>query len=276
MHDGSHDEGRFTFRGSHDRPLDVCYYRPTSHNPDRPALFVLHGAERNARDYVEPWIEEADRVGCLVIAPEFSARNYPRVRRYNLGGVLDDSDRVTDRAEWTYAVIEQLFDHIRVMTGNTRPSYVLYGHSAGAQFAHRALLLGCLTRASRVVAANAGWYTLASFSQRFPYGLDGLDVENHLSNAFGKPLRIVLGEEDTGAGKHLRQTRRANLQGQNRLERGKHAYAVAEEEARRSGSAFAWSLQTVPHAGHESAAIVPAVAGWLLDDESPASHSRVS
>ena len=56
--------------------------------------------------------------------------------------------------------IEHLFDYIRTKSGATRNTYLLDGHSAGAQFVHRIVTLLPDARYSRAVAANAGLYIM--------------------------------------------------------------------------------------------------------------------
>ena len=64
--------------------------------------------------------------------------------------------RESDREKWAFSTIEHLFDEMRV----DQASYVLFGHSAGGQFAHRMALFRPDSRASVIVAANPGWYTM--------------------------------------------------------------------------------------------------------------------
>ena len=45
----------------------------------------------------------------------------------------------------------------------------MFGHSAGAQFTHRYMLLSKDKRISNAVVANAGWYTFIN-NAKFPYG----------------------------------------------------------------------------------------------------------
>ena len=54
------------------------------------------------------------------------------------------------------------------MNGNTSADYYLFGHSAGAQFVHRLLLMVPDGRYAALVAANAGWYTVPDKSIDYP------------------------------------------------------------------------------------------------------------
>ncbi|MBU0717433.1 MAG: hypothetical protein KJ749_04220 [Planctomycetes bacterium] len=256
--------GRLTFQGPRDKPVAVWYHRPTTYSLEGPILFILHGAKRNGRECLEHWVRESEKRGALAVAPEFRSRHYPGVYGYNLGGVLSENGDIRSRSDWSYWTLERLFDAILIATGSRASYYLAYGHSAGAQFLCRALLLGCLCRVERVVAANAGWYTLPSFSSDFPYGLRGLEERDYRRQAFRKHLLILLGEEDNVPDKNFRQMPQAMEQGRNRLERGKYAYSVGAETAGIMGESFNWSLRSLPNIGHHSPSMVPTAADWLF------------
>src|SRR5690349_19197765 len=116
-------------KGRADRPMRVYTYRSRKCDSACPMVFVLHGAKRNASEYRDYWVALADHYNFLVIAPEFSQRNWPKAEGYNLGDVGESKDR----DKWAFAAIEHLFDEMR----DGQQSYVLWGHSAGAQFAQR-------------------------------------------------------------------------------------------------------------------------------------------
>lgn len=257
-------KGQFTIHDPRDRPFTVWYHRPESYRPDSSVLFVLHGVKRNAMDYLEFWSAETESRGVLTFAPEFCSKHYPGAFGYNLGNVLSEDEVVLPRCEWSYSVIEYLFDLVRSSTESGPSSYLAFGHSAGAQFLYRAVLLGCLRRVERAVAANAGWYTLPLFSREFPYGMARLDQDCR-GQAFQKSLLLLLGEQDTFADKNLRQTQEAMEQGENRLERGKHAYQTGRAVAREIGEPFEWELQTLPNVAHHVRQVVPAAATWLFE-----------
>jgi hypothetical protein len=121
----------------------------------------------------------------------------------------EDPSRPNPREVWSFSVIERIFGAIKSVGKLNAAGYVLFGHSAGAQFVHR--LIAFASRASangteqghllRAVAANAGSYTLPTFEERFPFGFGGLEAlfsQEDLSAFVSAPLTVLLGQEDTG------------------------------------------------------------------------------
>ena len=244
---------------------DVPFYRPARFDHEAPILFVMHGTKRNAADYRDTWIPAADRYGCLLLCPEFPRERFPSTA-FQLGGLVDRHRAPRPRSAWTFDVVERLFDLVRDVTGNTSAGYHLYGHSAGAQFVHRLVLFLPEARYVTAVAANAGYYTMPTFADTFPYGLGQTDVTPEaLGAALARRLVVLLGGEDTDADDpHLRNTRRARQQGPNRLERGRAFHAAAYSEAHRLGLPSAWDLVTVSGAAHLDADMMPTAAQLLF------------
>jgi len=155
-----------------------------------------------------------------------------------------------------------MFGAIKSVGKLNAAGYVLFGHSAGAQFVHR--LLAFSSRASangteqghllRAVAANAGSYTLPTFEERFPFGFGGLEAlfsQEDLSAFVSAPLTVLLGQEDTDPNhKHLPTDEAAQRQGTHRLARGHFFFNAALDPARTLETSCGWSLQTVPGVGH--------------------------
>jgi poly(3-hydroxybutyrate) depolymerase len=261
--------GRFVFdggRAAKNESIPVWTYRPTRYAKDSPIVFVLHGIHREAYVYRDEWARYAESRNFLLVAPEFSAKAFPGVT-YPQGGMFDVSARPVDRRAWGYTVIEALFDRIRSMTGNTSADYLLYGHSAGAQFIHRMVLFMPGARVRRAVAANSGYYTFPMESEEFPYGLRKSPASAaKVAAAFRKDLVILLGEEDTsGTGPDFNKSPGAMRQGRCRLDRGKNFFAVAKAEAERRKVPFSWSLRTVPGVGHSNAKMAVAAVQALFE-----------
>lgn len=245
--------------------LDVRFHRPARFGSDSPILFVMHGTKRNAADYRNTWVPVAERHGCLLVCPEFPRANF-RHGAYQFGAIVDAAGASRPRAAWTFEVVERLFDLVRDATGNASAGYYIYGHSAGGQFVHRLTLFLPEARYIAAAAANAGWYTMPTFREDFPYGLAGTSGSAEaLGTALTRRLIVLVGAEDVAADDpHLRNSRRARRQGENRRERGYAFHAAARAEAHRLGVKPAWELVTVPGAAHSDAEMMPAAAAALF------------
>lgn len=231
-----------------------------------PLVVSLHGLNRNAEAARDNWVAAAERYGLLVAAPHFDKERFP-TRLFQQGGVRDQPDR----SKWLYAVIERFFDRALQSGRVAGTSYVLFGHSAGAQFVHRMAILMPEARFSTAVSANAGYYTLPAGKEAaggfsFPYSLDGTPVtETDLKAAFAKPLLVMLGDRDTDPDHpQLNRSRGAEAQGANRFARGQNFMAVAGAEARRLGVESRWREITVPGAAHEQRKMADAAAEALF------------
>jgi pimeloyl-ACP methyl ester carboxylesterase len=249
-------------RGQADRPLRVYTYRPRQCDSKCPIVFAMHGKSRKASAMRDHWELPADRYGFMVIAPEFSDKHWPDAADYNLGGVGDDKNR----EKWAYSMVEHLFDEMR----DGQKDYAIFGHSAGAQFAHRLLVLLPENRVSVAIAANAGWYLMPEWrkekaSHKYPHSLvDSPAGEAELRRALQKRMVVLLGEKDVNAqDADLDQSDGSKKQGENRLERGESFFGAATTAARDLGVKLAWELSYVPGAGHDSAAMSKAAADFV-------------
>ena len=137
-------------KGRPDRPVKVYTYRPRQCDSTCPIVFVMHGVKRDASNYRTHWELAADRWGFIVIAPEMIS--WPKAAAYNLGDVTEQADR----EKWAFSFIEHLFDEVR----DGQKTYRIFGHGAGAQFVQRMAMFLPENRASVMIAANPGWYTM--------------------------------------------------------------------------------------------------------------------
>lgn len=254
--------------------VKVWYYQPADAGADLPVVIVMHGHLRNADVYLEDWSQLAAQHRFLLVAPEFSEAEFPGARGYNLGNEPGPGGRPRPRDEWAFNMIEPIFDAVRQRTGNRSERYALFGHSAGAQFVHRFLFFVPRARVTRVVAANAGWYTLPDFAVPFPYGLEGTPVtEADLKVALGRRFTILLGDADTDPhARDLRRTREAMAQGANRLARGQNFFRHAQAAAAAGGVPLGWSLATAPGVSHSDQHIAPFAVPLLLPAPTTPQH----
>ena len=240
--------------GTQAKPMRVHLYRPRQWTVKDRILFVMHGRQRDGARYRDQWIAEADRYDFLIVVPEFDESNFPGTASYNWGNVVDKAGKPLPPAAWSFGVIDTVFAAVRQRTGASRQKYALYGHSAGAQFTHRLLLLSKSRDAAVIVTANSGSYTMPIPGVGFPFGLAGIAVNDFdLRRAFARPVVVLLGEADTDANaKSLPRQPGAVAQGPNRLARGERFFATARARAAALRTSFYWQLATVPGVGHSN------------------------
>ena len=249
-----------------DKPIRVWYYSPSNRPDTLPILMMMHGAERNASAYLDQWIPVANLYGYVIVAPEFSKEDYAGASRYNQGNVFSEkASNFSNKDVWTFSVIEPLFDYVKNETHNFYPSYYLSGHSAGAQFVHRFLYFVPENRASKVMMANSGWYTLPDFTTEFPFGLKNSPVSSKdIKTVFGKDVFVVLGEADTDTtSANFQKGPEYSKQGNTRFERGNFYFKYCLETAKRFNAIFNWKLATLPGVAHSNAETAKA-AGALF------------
>ena len=241
------------------REVKVWYFQPPGITPRSPVVFVMHGVQRNGEDYLNEWIEAATAKKFLLVVPEFSKAQFPGEEGYIYGNTVDEAGRAIPRDQWAFGLIEPIFDTVREKLGNTSERYLIYGHSAGAQFVHRFIYFMPHARYARAVAANAGWYTLPDLTVDFPYGLRGTVVDAEMvRTALARPVVVLLGEADIDP-KHpsLRRTPESDLQGTYRLARGKYFFAQAQKIATESRFPFGWTIGFAPGVAHSNRDMTP-------------------
>ena len=260
--------GSFTYvdaQGDAAKRMTVYTYLPSGVGAkDAKILFALHGASKNARGMRDTWIAHANQYGLMVIAPLFDAGQWPS-GAYSYASVMSQAGRRYDPSQWSFSVIEHLFDDVKSATGNPAATYYLYGHSEGGQFVHRLVTLLPAARYSRAVAANAGWYMMPNFGVKYPHGLGEAPVtDDSLRKALGRDFVVMLGDRDTDPNHYqLSKTPQAMAQGIHRYERGHNYFRQARERASELQCAFGWRLHTVPFAAHENSKMARAAAEVL-------------
>src|SRR5258706_2143226 len=252
-------------KGQPDRPMRVYTYRPRACDASCPMVIVMAGLKRNASAYRDYWELAADRYRFLVVAPEFTRELWPKAASYNLGGV----GRESDREKWAFSAIEHLFDEMR----DGQSSYVLFGHSAGGQFAHRMALFRPDSRASGIVAANPGWYTMPEWRKErttdpFPYSLVGSPAgEAELRTALARRLILLVGEKDDDPDdENLFNSDGAKREGASRLDRGENFFKTATRAASDLGVKLAWELIEGPDVAHNGETMSRIAADTLYQD----------
>ncbi len=263
VRDFANREAEWTFSAWSGPPIPVRIYVPVVRDSSTPIVIVMHGASRDAPRYYDDWKTLAMAKGLVVVVPYLSQQDFPGSAHYNLGNVFDpDSGLQREKDEWTFSLVEPLFDEIRRRIGGEQDKYVLYGHSAGSQFVHRFMYYVPEARVHRFIAANAGWYTMPDFSVEYPYGLGNAGIEKDaLPSILAKPLVLLQGNADIDVNADkLRKTPEAERQGPNRLERGRAMFRIAKSKSEELGVPFGWRLVVVDGADHDNAKMAPTAA----------------
>jgi hypothetical protein len=239
-----------------ERPLRVYYHIPPNLETNSPVLLVFHGNGRNAEYSRDVLIAEANRKRIAVLVPEFTQEQFPGGDQYNLANIFTDGDNpsfetLNPKEEWTFSLIEPLFNNFKEMSGLTTPEFDIFGHSAGGQVAHRYLLFWPDAAVRSVVAAAAGWYTVPDISINFPYGLRLSPAQNFSGLSFLKPMAIVVGTaDDNPNAPGLRKNNEANAQGPHRLARARHFYQESVRINALYNINLNWQLEELTGVGH--------------------------
>lgn len=240
--------------------VEVFYHIPNGDIPTMPIMFSFHGANRDGDNYRDYWISMANTNGFMVFAPEFSDANYPGGDSYQLANIFDDGDNPIEgtynpQNEWTFSVIDPLFNYIKADISGVQQKYNAWGHSGGAQFLHRFVMYMPNSNLDIAVCSNSGWYTVPESLVAFPYGTQNGQLSNAtLTNAFAKKLIVHLGQDDinpNSAG--LRHNMVVdNQQGFFRLERGQYFYTTSQATSINMSVSFNWEKQEVAGIGHNA------------------------
>jgi pimeloyl-ACP methyl ester carboxylesterase len=236
-----------------DRPLVLEIFRPARHDPDKPVVIVQHGASRNGAEYCGAWVPAAERHGFLVVAITFPKEAWPDALTFNNGHVLGEDGILRPREHWSFAIPGRVFTLLREAGVTARDTFMMWGHSAGGQFAHRLLATQPHAQFSAVGAANSGWYTLPTLDLPYPDGLGGIGLtHDDVMRFLGYELVIFSGDRDIdGTTENFPRHESAMAQGPNRFERARFFLEYGQAAAARLGVPCRWRRIVVPGVAHE-------------------------
>ncbi|WP_336420287.1 alpha/beta fold hydrolase [Roseovarius sp. D22-M7] len=197
-----------------------------------PPLLVLHGISRNAKTLERLFAPEAERTGRTIIVPHFPEPSWP------------DFQRPSKAARPDLALLA-LIDAVTARLPDCAGPVDLFGHSGGAQLAHRFAMV-YPHRVAGLHLAAAGWYCLPDETMPYPYGLapgkDSFDIVWARRNAAGLrdflhlPTCVYAGTRDVSRDPALRMTRDLDArQGRNRHARARTYVAALNAAAERNG-----------------------------------------
>ncbi|HEY0684990.1 MAG TPA: hypothetical protein VGD45_21810 [Steroidobacter sp.] len=262
---------RFMFEQWAGPKVPVWYFRPEGAPATAPIVFVMHGVKRDADRYLSEWVDTAKENGFVVVVPEFTSKAFPGANGYNFGGAFTEDGKEVPRAQWSYSAIEPIFDAMREVEHLSATKYWLFGHSAGAQFVHRYVMLGLGKRMHAAISANAGSYMVTGREVRWPFGVAGAPGgEFDFGRAFASPLILLLGDADNDPNHpSLPHQPEADAQGPHRFARGQNFYATARDRAEREKLKFSWSCVIAPGVAHENGKMAAFAARIIKSPSAP-------
>lgn len=247
-----------------DSQLEYSVYIPSAGAIDAPVLVAVHGISRSWNGQAEAFVAGCESLGVTLVAPSFSGpvhADYQRLGREGRGQRADH-------------FLQHCLQEVHSLTGADVSQVRLFGHSGGAQFAHR-YLMAYPHRVTRAVVAGAGWYTFPDTGLKFPYGIRSsrrlpgvtFNPEAYLQ----VPVTVMVGANDTEP-HQLRGSEQVNLQqGRTRVERARNWVAAMHAQATAHGVAPRVEHVELPNAGHSFAdlcrhgALVERVFSTLFD-----------
>ena len=250
-----------------DKPDSTVYFStPKSIDENTKIIFVMHGASRTARKYLNDWLPLAKNRNVVLIAPEFSKESYPEY--VYLMMATERGKLLQDQSLYLTDSLGLLFDFFKAKLKLSTENFRLYGHSGGSQFVNRYLLLSEEKRIEKAAMANAGFYTFVDDQTPYPFGIKNMNVSAERLEWF---LRlkggVFLGDADNDPKHHsLPAMRKAKKQGRHRFERGTNFFNDLIKLGVKKNLPFRWRYQTVPDVAHNNAAMSLAASDFLLED----------
>jgi len=258
------DETTFSYWNKPD--IQVFYSAPSVITPQTKILFIIHGASRTARKYFNDWLPLIQGRDVILVAPKFSTEFYNEyvylMKTNQQGKALKNTSLDLDSS------LGDLFDFFSAKFDLETTDFRIYGHSGGAQFVHRYLLLSDETRIDKVAIANAGFYTFVDASIRFPFGIKNMNVsQDRLQWLLNLKGGMFLGALDNDPKhKSLPSMRKARQQGKHRFERGTNFFNHLIELGVEDNKPFRWRYQVVPNVAHQNTGMSLAASEFLLED----------
>ena len=245
--------------------VEIYYITPDVINENTKVIFVIHGNSRNAEEYLSAWIPHIKNKNVIVAAPQFNKADF---RYFFLLEMAESSGNVNkDESKYINNSISLFFNYIKSKFSLNIDTYNMFGHSAGAQFTHRYMLLSKDKRISNAVVANAGWYTFINNAE-FPYGIKSSPIiisDEDLRWFMSNKVNLLIGSEDIGS-KSVNSSKGAKLQGITRVDRANSYFNSLITSAEDKNYALRWNYKVLDNVDHDFKKVTPYAANILLRD----------
>ena len=256
-----------TFAVWNNSDVELFYTLPEEINNQTQVLFIIHGGARDSEKYLDIWKKFTDDKNIILVAPEFKRADYEDYEYLNISddyGVLNKNLN-----EHLHNSLSIFFSFFKSKYNLEIDTYKLYGHSGGAQFAHRLLLFSDYDNVSSAVIAGAGSYTFLN-NENYPYGLK---ESNHLSDKkikryLSQRVTFLIGNQDI---KKFESSKKNNIQGKamqgnNRFEVGINYFNNLITVSERQKIPLRWKFQIAKGVAHDNEKISLLASKILLKD----------
>jgi pimeloyl-ACP methyl ester carboxylesterase len=252
-----------------DKPdVEIFYITPKKIDKDTQLLFIIHGNSRNAEDYISAWIPYISNKNIIVVAPQFNKNSF---RYFFLLESATSSGKINNNPDnYINNSLSSFFNFFQSKFSLSTNKYKMFGHSAGAQFTHRYMLLSNDKRISSAVIANAGWYTFLN-ENNFPYGIKNSPIDissDHIKWFMSNKTSLLIGNNDINL-KSVNSSKGAQRQGITRVDRAESYFNSLINISDNNNIPFRWSYKVVDKADHDYLKMTPVAAKILLEDVSP-------
>ncbi|MDA9805146.1 hypothetical protein OAO60_00445 [bacterium] len=249
-----------------DKPdVEIFYLTPKKIDINTQILFVIHGNNRNAEDYISAWIPFIENKNIILVAPKFDKKNF---RYFFLLESATSSGEINKNSdEYINKSISLFFNFFKSKYSLDTNKYKMFGHSAGAQFTHRYMLLSDDRRISNAVIANAGWYTFLN-GENFPYGIKNtpIDISNdHIKWFMSNKASLLIGNNDTKLN-NVNSSKGAMRQGITRVDRANTYFKSLVNISDNNNIPFRWSFKVIDGVSHDYTKMTTEAAKILLQD----------
>ena len=233
-------------------------------NADTKFLFFLHGTGRNAAGYANTARYFAETQNFVTCTPHFSDTNFTGTAYARLNMMNSAFTQKRPENEWTGQIIDEIFLKMKQMFSLATDKYILYGHSAGGQFAHRFALFHQTNLLDFAIAANPGAYTFPDESLDFPHGIKNFmelkpRVLQHIEN---RKLYVIAGQNDNDRA-HPDLDLGFGEQGPHRYSRGKNFFRYTCYYAKANSIFYNWEVVPANGVSHVSRLTIPFVLDIL-------------
>ena len=247
-----------------DKPDVELYYKlPNEINNDTKLIFVIHGASRDVKRYLEAWLEQSKDKNVILVAPFFSKDSF---QYYNTLGLASSSGKTFKNSKTKLTnSISSFFTFFKSKYDLKTETYRIFGFSGGSQFVHRYMMYGTDERVELAAIGSAGWYTFLN-NEPFPFGITNMPVDKTRLDWFlSREVLFIVGKNDNDPNhSSLNSNYGAKKQGAHRHQRGESYFNNLINYAEINEMPFRWRFRSVEGLDHNIEEMTNNAAPFLL------------